>query len=188
MDGTWEMWGGVVVVAIGAIPVAGVVAWWVARWWGWRVALCDVGMVTGTAPWVWMILTPNGIGRSVNLVPLRDLAAQLADGRVIEQIGGNLLVFAALGLLLPVRRSWFARWYRILLVGAAASVTVEAVQFALGIGRHSSVDDVLLNAAGACLAGQLSRRLWASHTAGAVGPGSDPHSDKATPLAPQANR
>ncbi|MGK8503769.1 VanZ family protein [Nocardia asiatica] len=78
-------------------------------------------MVTGTAPWLWMILTPTGRGRSVNLVPLRDLAEQLANDRVIEQFGGNLLVFAALGFLLPVRRPWFARSYRILLAGAAAS-------------------------------------------------------------------
>ncbi|MGY2148910.1 VanZ family protein [Nocardia gipuzkoensis] len=118
--------------------------------------------MTGTAPWLWMILTPTGRGRSVNLVPLRDLAEQLADDWVIEQFGGNLLVFAALGFLLPVRRPWFARSYRILLAGAAASIAVEAAQFALAIGRHSSVDDVLFNAAGACLAGQLSRHLWVS--------------------------
>ncbi|WP_051187725.1 VanZ family protein [Nocardia tenerifensis] len=162
MDGTWEAWGGVVLAAIAVLPVAGVAAWWLARRRGWRVALCDVGMVVGTAPWLWMILTPTGTGRSVNLVPLRDLAAQLADDRVIEQCGGNLLVFAALGFLLPVRRVWFARSYRILLMGVAASFAVEIAQFALAIGRHSSVDDVLLNAAGACLAGQLPRHWWAS--------------------------
>ncbi|RMI35322.1 VanZ family protein [Nocardia stercoris] len=161
MNGTWETWGGVVVAAIAAIPVAGLVAWWLAGRRGWRAALCDVGMVTGTAPWLWMIFTPTGSGRSVNLVPLRDLAEQLADDRAIEQFGGNLLVFAALGFLLPVRLPWFARSYRILLAGAAASIAVETAQFALDIGRHSSVDDVLLNAAGACLAAQFSRHLWA---------------------------
>ncbi len=161
VNGTWELWGGVVLGAIAALPVAGVVAWWLARWRGWRVALCEVGMVVGTAPWLWMILTPKGSGRSLNLVPLRDLADQLSDGRVIEQFGGNLLVFAALGFLLPVRFAWFTRSYRVLLVGACASIVVEAVQFALAIGRHSSVDDVLLNATGAYLAAQLSRHWWA---------------------------
>ncbi|MEU2174962.1 VanZ family protein [Nocardia sp. NPDC019219] len=167
----WEAWGRVVLAAVAAIPVAGLVAWWLAGRRGWRAALCDVGIVTGTAPWLWMILTPNGTGRSLNLVPLRDLAEQLADDRVIEQFGGNLLVFAALGFLLPVRRPWFTRSYRILLVGAAASIAVETAQFALAIGRHSSVDDVLFNAAGAYLAGQLSRHLWAS---GAVTDRSEP--------------
>ncbi|MGW4243325.1 VanZ family protein [Nocardia sp. NPDC004722] len=122
--------------------------------------------MAGTAPWLWMILTPNGRGRSLNLVPLRDLAEQLTGDRVLEQFGGNLLVFAALGFLLPMRRPWFARSYRILLAGAAASIAVETAQFALAIGRYSSVDDVLLNAAGACLAGQLSRPLWASRPRG----------------------
>lgn len=171
VNGTWEAWGRVVLAAVAAIPVAGLVAWWLAGRRGWRAALCDVGIVTGTAPWLWMILTPNGTGRSLNLVPLRDLAEQLADDRVIEQFGGNLLVFAALGFLLPVRRPWFTRSYRILLVGAAASIAVETAQFALAIGRHSSVDDVLLNAAGAYLAGQLSRHLW---TSGAVTDRSEP--------------
>lgn len=148
--------------AVAAIPVGVFVAWWLAGRWGWRVALCDVGMVTGTVPWLWMVFTPNGRGRSLDLVPLRDLVEQLSGDRVIEQFGGNLLVFAALGFLLPVRHTWFARSYRILLVGVAASIAVETAQFALAIGRHSSVDDVLLNAAGAGLAGQLSRPLWAS--------------------------
>ncbi|MGY2122378.1 VanZ family protein [Nocardia gipuzkoensis] len=161
MNGTWEAWGGVAIAAITSIPLAGLAAWWLAGRRGWRAALCDVGMVTGTAPWLWMILTPTGTGRSVNLVPLSDLAEVLADDRVIEQFGGNLLVFAALGFLLPVRRPWFARSYRILLAGAAASIAVETMQFALAIGRHSSVDDVLVNAAGAYLAGRLSRQLWA---------------------------
>ncbi|WP_245547923.1 hypothetical protein [Nocardia pneumoniae] len=88
--------GWVVIAAIGAIPAAGLAAWWLTGRRGWRAALCDVGMVIGTAPWLWMIFTPTGTGRSVNLVPLRDLAEQLADDRVIEQFGGNLLVFAAL--------------------------------------------------------------------------------------------
>lgn len=162
VNGTWALWGGVVLAAIAALPVAGVVAWWLARRRGWRVALCEVGMVVGTAPWLWMILTPKGSGRSLNVVPLRDLADQLTDGRVVEQFGGNLLVFAALGFLLPLRFAWFTRSYRVLLVGACASIVVETVQFALAIGRHSSIDDVLLNATGAYLAAQLSRHWWAS--------------------------
>ncbi|MFG1790764.1 VanZ family protein [Nocardia sp. NPDC049149] len=172
MDGTWDAWGGVVLVAMAAVPVGGVVAWWLARWRGWRVALCEVGMVVGTVPWLWMILTPKGSGRSVNFVPLRDLAEQAGGGRVIEQFGGNLLVFAALGVLLPVRWAWFGRSYRVLLVAAGASIVVEAAQFGLAIGRHSSVDDVLLNAVGACLAAQVSRWWWVAD-AGRVDSGRD---------------
>ncbi|MEV6559471.1 VanZ family protein [Nocardia sp. NPDC051756] len=161
MNGTWEAWGDVVLAAIAAIPLAGIAAWWLARRRGRRAALCEVGMVLGTAPWLWMILTPKGTGRSLNLIPLRDLTEQLSDNRVIEQFGGNLLVFAALGFLLPIRLPWFAHPSRILLAGAVASITVETLQYALAIGRHSSIDDVLLNAVGALVAGLLSRRWWA---------------------------
>ncbi|WP_308165462.1 VanZ family protein [Nocardia noduli] len=170
VNGTWEAWGGVAFVAFAAIPIAGLVAWWLARRRGWRAALCEVGMVVGTVPWLWMIFTPLGTGRSVNPVPLRDLAEVLADNRVVEQLGGNLLVFAALGFLLPVRWPWFTRSYRILLVAGTASIVVEAAQFALAIGRHSTVDDVLLNALGAYLAGRLSRRWWAPHPPDRFGP------------------
>lgn len=163
MNGTWDAWGDVVLVAIAALPIAGIAAWWLARRRGRRAALCDVGMVVGTAPWLWMILTPKGTGRSINLIPLRDLAEQLSDSRVIEQFGGNLLVFAALGFFLPIRLPWFARPSRILLAGATASIVVETLQYALAIGRHSSIDDVALNAVGALLAGILSRPWWARH-------------------------
>ncbi|WP_330250674.1 hypothetical protein OG874_31325 [Nocardia sp. NBC_00565] len=37
---------------------------------------------------------------------------------------------------------------------------VEGLQFALGIGRHSSIDDVLVNAIGALVAGLLSHPWW----------------------------
>ncbi len=129
-------------------------------------------MVVGTVPWLWMILTPKGSGRSVNFLLLRDLTEQAGGSRVIEQFGGNLLVFAALGALLPVRWAWFGQSYRVLLVAGGASIVVEAAQFGLAIGRHSSVDDVLLNAFGACLAAQFSRRWWVAD-AGRVDSGRD---------------
>ncbi|MFE9577557.1 VanZ family protein [Nocardia sp. NPDC006044] len=161
MNETWEAWGGVVLAAIAALPIAGIAAWWLARRRGRRAAWSEVGIVAGTVPWLWMILTPKGTGRSLNLVPLRDLAEQLSGHRVVEQFGGNLLVFAALGFFLPIRLPWFAHPARILLAGAVASIVVETLQYCLAIGRHSSVDDVLLNAVGALLAGILSRPWWA---------------------------
>ena len=59
-------------------------------------------MVVGTVPWVWLILTPDpGHARGRNLVPFRDLENQIHIGYAYAamQIGGNLLVFAALGFL-----------------------------------------------------------------------------------------
>ncbi|MFI2363501.1 VanZ family protein [Promicromonospora sp. NPDC019610] len=71
----------------------------------WRHSVAEVGMVVGTAPWVWMILTPRPGERGLSLVPLRDLADQLSVPvpAAVVQVGGNLLVLAALGFFLPVR-------------------------------------------------------------------------------------
>jgi VanZ family protein len=46
---------------------------------------------------------------------------------------------------------------RILALGAGCSIVVETAQYVLRLDRVSSVDDVLVNAAGAVLA---SRRWW----------------------------
>ncbi|WP_196450800.1 VanZ family protein [Planomonospora sp. ID82291] len=129
----------------------------------WRTAAADVGALAGTAPWVWMILTP-GTARGVTLVPLADLARQLAHlppGAAFVQVGGNLLVFAALGALLPVRSARLASLSAVAGVAAAASATVEILQYGLRLGRVSSVDDVILNTAGAVLAALATRRWWA---------------------------
>jgi glycopeptide antibiotics resistance protein len=119
--------------------------------------------VAGTAPWIWMILTP-GVGVSgVSLVPFADLWATLhGPGQAaFVQVGGNLLVFAALGAMLPVRSARFASLARIATVAAGASLTVEVLQYALRLGRVSSVDDVIVNAVGAVLAALVTRRWWA---------------------------
>ncbi|WP_157640784.1 VanZ family protein [Longispora albida] len=157
MAETWRVWGGVILASVALVPAGALVVWLLARRRGsWRTALCDVAMVAGTVPWLWMILTPAGHGRSVNLVPFRDLADQLGGPSPMEQIGGNLLVFAALGFCLPIR--WPALTpLRVLAIAAGCSAVVEIVQYVLAIGRHSSIDDVLLNAAGAFLAACCAR-------------------------------
>lgn len=165
IDG-WHGWigtfTGVVVATVLALPVAVLVVWALARRRGgaWRRSLAEVGIVHGTVPWVWMIMLPGSrageVTGRVSLVPLRDLFAMPAG-----QIAGNLLVFAALGFFAPVRFAALASLPRVLALAAGCSVLVETAQFALRLDRVSSVDDVLLNAAGAGLAALLSRRWWA---------------------------
>jgi glycopeptide antibiotics resistance protein len=89
--------------------------------------------------------------------------------RAVAQMGGNLLVFAAVGALGPMRWPALAGLGRLLVGGAVASLVVETTQYALDIGRVWSVDDVLLNAAGAALGGALTRRWWARPPARATG-------------------
>ena len=79
---------------------------------------------------------------------------------VTGQVVGNLLVFAALGFFAPLRFAALASVPRILALAAGCSVLVEAAQYVLRLDRVSSVDDVLLNAAGAGLAALASRRWW----------------------------
>ncbi|OLR94373.1 VanZ family protein [Actinokineospora bangkokensis] len=157
---------GVLLAMLAGVPLAVLVAWALARarraggaGWAWRRSLAEVGLVYGTVPWVWLTLMPgSGAGvvpGRVSLVPLRDLATMGALG-----IAGNLLVFAALGFFAPVRFAALASLPRVLALGAVCSALVEVAQFAFRLDRVSSVDDVLLNAAGAALAALASRRWW----------------------------
>lgn len=125
----------------------------------WRMSLAEVGMVYGTMPMVWMTLQPGPgadiVPGRVSLIPLRDLLTMGPVG-----IGGNLLIFAALGLFAPMRFAALASVPRILALGAGCSVLVETAQYVLRLDRVSSVDDVLVNAAGAVLAALASRHWW----------------------------
>jgi hypothetical protein len=163
MASVWQQWGAVVGAGAVGLALAGALAAVLVRKGRpVRYAFSEVYLLAGTAPWLWMILTPDPHGtRRVSLVPLHDLLT-LAPRDLVVQIGGNLLVFAALGLLLPVR--FVARTPTVAVTAAAAALTVETLQYVLALGRVSSVDDVLLNTLGAVLAAQASRRWWRSRS------------------------
>jgi glycopeptide antibiotics resistance protein len=87
----------------------------------------------------------------VSLVPLLDLATMST-----VQVVGNLLVFAAVGLLAPLRFAAMRSLPRVLAVAALGSLVIETAQYVLRLDRVSSVDDILLNTTGAGLAALLS--------------------------------
>ncbi|MCX4986739.1 VanZ family protein [Streptomyces sp. NBC_00572] len=164
--GCFDTFNGVVLMTLVTLPPAVLVAWALAyrrRAAGvpsaWQMSLAEVGMVHGTVPFLWLTLMPGsapGIAPArVSLVPLRDLVAMGPLGIV-----GNLLVFASLGFFAPMRFAALASLPRILALGAGCSVLVETAQSVLRLDRVSSVDDVLVNATGAVLAGLASRRWW----------------------------
>lgn len=164
--GCLDTFNGVVFVTLATLPLAVLVAWALARRRraagaasAWRTSLAEVGMVHGTVPFVWMTMMPgSGAGTvpgRVSLVPLRDLLTMGPVGTV-----GNLLVLAALGFFAPVRFAALASVPRVLAFGAGCSVLIETAQYVLRLDRVSSVDDVLVNAAGAALAALASRRWW----------------------------
>ncbi|WP_235017712.1 VanZ family protein [Thermomonospora echinospora] len=68
------------------------------------------------------------------------------------QLGGNLVLLAPLGVLLPVVSTRLRGPLRLALVGAMASLAIETVQGAVVLGRAFDVDDVILNTAGVVLA------------------------------------
>ncbi|MFD5767739.1 VanZ family protein [Streptomyces sp. NPDC127049] len=170
VSGRWDRclgtFNGVVLMTLVTVPVALLVAWSLARVRRgvgvadpWRRSLAEVGMVHGTVPFLWLTLMPGGgagvAPPRVSLVPLRDLVTMGPLG-----IGGNLLVLASLGFFAPIRYAAVASVPRILALGAGCSVLIETTQYVLRLDRVSSVDDVLVNAAGAALAGLASRRWW----------------------------
>lgn len=177
MQQVWRLWGHVVVAAVVAVPAAVAAARLLARRRARdghplpvRTAVADVVMVAGTAPWIWMTLTPEADFGTVSLIPFGDLFTLLRGSAetAFVQIGGNLLVFAALGAMLPVRSARFASFAGIAGVAAGASLTVELLQYGLSLGRVSSVDDVLVNTAGAVLAAAVTRRWWAGRAPAAT--------------------
>jgi hypothetical protein len=173
--GCFDTYNGVLLMMLVGLPLAGLVVWVLAlrrRAAGvtsaWRMSLAEVGIVYGTVPFVWMTTMPgSGAGNvpgRVSLIPLRDLLTMGPLG-----ILANLLIFAALGFFAPIRFAALASVPRILALGAGCSIVVETAQYVLRLDRVSSIDDVLLNAAGAALA---SRRWW--HTTTEV-PSDRPH-------------
>ena len=164
--GCYDTENGVLLMMLVALPVAALVVWALARRRraagvaaAWQLSLAEVGMVHGTVPFIWMTMMPgSGAGTvpgRVSLVPLRDLLTMGPIG-----IAGNLLIFAALGFFAPMRFAALASLPRILALGAGCSILVETAQFVLQLDRVSSVDDVLVNAAGAGLAALASRPWW----------------------------
>lgn len=168
----WHTWvltfNGIALVTLAALPAAALVAWALARRRrilgraaAWRMSLAEVGMVYGTVPWVWITMLPgSGAGvvpARLSLVPLQDLVTMGPAGIV-----GNLLMFAALGALAPLRFAALRSVPRVLALAAGCSALIEVAQLVLRLDRVTSVDDVLLNTAGAGLAALLSRPWWRS--------------------------
>jgi len=163
-----ELWVWRVELFVGAlITVAAFVfaVWARRRWWLARVparrarryALAEAGAVVGTVPWLVMTMWPDPVAPSrLSLVPVRDLLS-LDPSAVPVQVGGNLMVFAALGFCLPLRWPESASPARVFALAAAGSVAIEVAQYVLERSRVSAVDDVLVNAGGALLAACASR-------------------------------
>jgi glycopeptide antibiotics resistance protein len=115
--------------------------------------------------------------RELNLVPFRELWIITFDSTTwhvfVEQVAGNTVLFAPLGAglaLLTYRRPRARVGF---LGGAIAGVVVECLQWMLGTGRISSIDDVLLATLGSGLGFLVSRRYVTVHPRSWSGPAKD---------------
>lgn len=159
---------GIAFGAVALFPLALLGIWALARLrvltgtptrWAWRTALADVGIVYGTVPWVWMTMLPGNqaglVTGAVSLVPLRDLETMSEI-----QVVGNLVLLSALGFFVPLRFRSLASLPRIVVLAGCCSALIESAQYLLRLDRVSSVDDILLNTAGAGIAALLSLPWW----------------------------
>lgn len=97
---------------------------------------------------------PGAVGHThTNLEPGWSLKFYLdAPAReAIQQVGGNLVLGAPFGFLLPVLYPGFRRIVRTVVLTALVMLLVETVQGALVSGRAFDIDDVILNTTGALL-------------------------------------
>lgn len=96
--------------------------------WGGVLVWSAVGLVAATGLVIAMVRNGRPVRgpRRVNLVPLHDLLT----------LAPRDLVFAAVGLLLPVR--FDARTPTVAVTAAAASAAVETLQYVLALGRVST--------------------------------------------------
>ncbi|MFA4966508.1 MAG: VanZ family protein [Thermoleophilia bacterium] len=104
-----------------------------------------------------------GVLNHPNFVPFATIGETLALPGLwprVRLLGGNVLVFAPVGLLLPTIWPRLARLRRIALAGLLVSLSLELGQLAVSLllgtwYRMSDIDDVLLNVGGVLLGYEL---------------------------------
>lgn len=124
------------------------------------VYLMGVGLVTGPSLYqllVWRLPTPR-----LELIPFNDIICVLTDKTspglgAFMNIVGNLALLAPLGFLLPLFWRYFDRARHTILFAAGLSLSIELIQ--LVAGGVTSVDDLILNTAGAAIGFALSKLL-----------------------------
>lgn len=184
----WQRWGDVFIVTGLAIPAGIAAVILLARWrirrrvpesQSWQRSWAEFGIVFGTLPWTWMSFASAGEGvRGTILIPVLDLVKQIQYNPEFAffQISSNLVFMLPFGALAPLRWPSLASLPRVTLVAAAYSGSIEFLQYALSLGRVSSLDDVLVNTVGALLGACLTMRWWriTSSYGNAAGPGVRP--------------
>jgi len=88
----------------------------------------------------------------VDLVPFHELRQYEHAVSVqvpVAQVGGNLVLYGTLGMLLAARTGRRFRW--VVAAGTLVALADEGMQWLLGTGRAVTTDDVIVGAVGAAL-------------------------------------
>lgn len=88
-------------------------------------------------------------GNTWNLMPFRTISREL-DGfslRLFGNLVGNIILFIPLGMMLPVVRDGFKKFYICIPVICALSFFVELIQYLTHSGS-ADIDDMILNTVG----------------------------------------
>ncbi|MCG0289488.1 VanZ family protein [Streptomyces sp. PSAA01] len=127
--------------------------------------VCMVGFAAALAK-ATLVPQPGSVDLvHTNLHPGRSLQAyidQPAFRDTVKQIGGNVLLGAPFGVLLPMLLPKARGAVRVVIVTALVMVAVETVQGLIVEGRAFDIDDVILNTTGALL-GYVVVGRWLGH-------------------------
>ncbi|MFF5724274.1 VanZ family protein [[Kitasatospora] papulosa] len=133
------------------------------------LAAAFVALVAFSVVLAKVTLTPSPASEDIvtsNLRPGRSLRQYAEDYTFLaacKQAGGNLLLGAPFGILLPILVPRRLRMIRMTVLTVLVIAVVELVQGALVAGRAFDVDDVILNTAGALLGYALLGRRLSHH-------------------------
>lgn len=124
------------------------------------VYMMGVGLVTG--PSLYQMLVGRLPEPKLELIPFADIVTVLQDTDTpglgaFTNIVGNLALLAPLGFLLPLFWSCFSKARHTILFSAGLSLSIELIQ--LIAGGVTSVDDLILNTAGAAFGYALAKLL-----------------------------
>lgn len=121
------------------------------------LAAAFVALVAFSVVLAKVTLTPSPASEDIvtsNLKPGRSLRQYAEDYTFLaacKQAGGNLLLGAPFGVLLPILVPRRLRMIRMTVLTVLVMAVVELVQGALVAGRAFDIDDVILNTAGALM-------------------------------------
>lgn len=102
-----------------------------------------------------LVTMPTSDESRVHLLPGTDLLMAASDQNAFWQLTANFSLLLPLGMLLPMRWTWWRSLRKATGAALLASFGIELTQYVAGIGRVASIDDVLVNTAGAAAGAAL---------------------------------